>query len=763
MLAQSPHKTNAKQPLTVRIAVWSARFRWPVVALWFVFTIGLFALSMALGGAKTGDMSNPGSGDAKTEAAKATQVYNAGATQTSSQDLYLVVTNPNLKASDPAYKAAVAKMEQSLQSILYTENGQSLPVFSRIVDPYSVPPGAGLISPDGTTVRIVATIPGTSKEVGKKIEPVKTVIANLKAQNSGYELNAFNNYWLNDDINQVVSKDLDGSLKITIPLTFAILLVAFGAVVAAVVPLVLGITALLAAFGILGIYSQLISPVSSYANQLIVLIGLAVAVDYSLFMVTRYRSERRRGRDKLAAIEIASSTAGRAVFFSGLTVMISLGGLFLLDDSLFHSMAIGTIAVVLVSVLGSLTFLPAVMAILGKGLNWGRIPFFGRDREEGSGFWSKLVSVVMRRPVVMMVVSAAVMLALAFPMLHLRMGLTDIDSFPDNIEGVRTLKVMNQKWPQGTTLKASVVITNANKPETAAAIEQFKSAVLKVPGFSQPVDQTISGNGTVARVNFTMGGSMNDQSNQDLIKKLRSELVPASFKNLNGVNVYVGGDAAYALDNVKTYTDAMPLIFGFVLGLSFLLLLVAFHSIVIPVKAILLNLLSTGASYGAMVLVFQDGWFGSALGIKTTEVIESWVPVFIFTILFGLSMDYHLFILTRIKEAKDKGATSNEAVAKGISITSGTITSAASIMVMVFAVFVTMQLVIIRQLGLGLAVAVFLDATVIRCVLLPATMRLLGDWNWYMPKFLDWIPRVTIEAEEPEEAEEEPELLAAAS
>jgi RND superfamily putative drug exporter len=229
---------------------------------------------------------------------------------------------------------------------------------------------------------------------------------------------------------------------------------------------------------------------------------------------------------------------------------------------------------------------------------------------------------------------------------------------------------------------------------------------------------------------------------------MRQEVIPDTFKGLNGVQVYVGGDSAVVVDIVNNYTQAMPLVFGFVLGLSFLILLIAFHSIVIPVTAILLNLLSTGTSYGALVLVFQDGWLGSLLGIKQTAVIESWVPVFIFTILFGLSMDYHLFILTRIKEARDHGLSSNKAVAQGISVTSGVITSAASIMVVVFAVFVTMQLVIIRQLGLGLAVAVFFDATVIRCILLPAVMRLLGDWNWYIPALLNWLPRITIEAEE---------------
>ena len=751
---------NGKKPATVKVAMWSARHRWPVIGLWFLFTIGLFVVSISLGGTKTADDTAGNGAFEKTEAFKANQVYNAGVKNTDpSQDMYLVVSHPTLKASDPAFKETVGKIVEKLQGATYTENGQTQPVFSQVINPYSVPPQFGLVSPDNSAVRIVATTKGDDKTVETKQKPVKGLITDFKAQNSEYKVYTLNYNWLNDDINDVVNKDLDGSMKITLPLTFLILLVAFGAVAAAVVPLILAITALLAAFGFLGIYSHLVDPVSSYANQLIVLIGLAVAVDYSLFMITRYRAERRRGRDKLHAIEVASSTAGRAVFFSGMTVAISVAGLFLLDDPTFRSMALGTIVVVMLSILGSLTFLPAVLSILGNGVNWGRLPYFGRDREEGSGFWSKLVQGVMRRPAILMLMTVALLLALASPVLHLKLGTVDIDSFPSKIDGVQAINFMNEKWPNGTTLKMYVMVTNADRPEVMAAIKKFQQDALQVKGLSQPSDIQMSPNGNVARVSFTMAGGRNDEANLSLVKQTRSELVPSHFNAVN-TQAYVAGSAASNLDVTKIYTDAMPLVFAFVLGLSFLLLLVAFHSLVIPVKAIILNLLSTAASYGVMVLVFQDGWFGQQLDIKATGVIQNWVPVFIFTILFGLSMDYHLFILTRIKEAKDKGATSNEAVAQGISITSGTITSAASIMVVVFAVFVTLQLVIIRQMGLGLAVAVFVDATIIRCVLLPATMRLLGDWNWYMPKFLDWIPQVTIEGEPEAESqlpESEPE------
>ncbi len=744
-------QTKKKQPLTVRIAAWSARNHWLVFGLWLVLTIGIFAVSLAMGGTRSEAANNPGTSKS-SESAQANSVYNAGVKQVDSQNFFVIVTNPSVKTSDPAFLAVAGKITQALAGAKYTENGQSQPIFSQVVNPYLVPAAAqaSLVSSDNSSIRIVATALGTGKVVDNKLQPLKAVMADLKAQNPGYEILTLNNAWINDDINAVVNHDLDNSLRITIPLTFIILLIAFGTVIAAVVPLVLAVTALLAAFGLLNIYSQLVSPVSPYASQLVVLIGLAVAVDYSLFMITRFRNERRKGRDKLAAIEVASSTAGRAVFFSGVIVMVSVAGLFILDDPLFRSMALGTMGVVLVSIIGSLTFLPATLAILGKGINWGRIPYFGRDRDEGSGFWSRLVGAVMKQPVVLALISIIVLLAIAFPVLHLKLGLSDIESFPDQIEGVQAIKTMNTKWPQGTTLKLIVVVTQANRPEVKAAMQKLQQAGLQIRGLSQPSDVTMSQNGVAGEVTWTMSGSMNDPANHDIVNKMRQEVVPANIAGL-GVQAYVGGDAATVVDVVNTYTRAMPLVFAFVLGLSFLILLIAFHSIVIPITAILLNLLSTGTSYGALVLVFQDGWFGSLLGIKQTAVIESWVPVFIFTILFGLSMDYHLFILTRIKEARDHGLSSNEAVSKGISVTSGVITSAASIMVVVFAVFVTLQLVIIRELGLGLAVAVFFDATVIRCLLLPAVMRLLGDWNWYIPRFLNWLPRITIEAEEEEE------------
>jgi RND superfamily putative drug exporter len=744
-------------PWTVRVAGWSARHRWPVFSLWFIVTIGIFATSLAAGGTRAVEaVSNDQR--SKYEAGEAYVVYNAANTRSAeqaSQQFLLILSDQHGTIDDPAFKAAIADIVARMGALKATVDGASGPVFEQLVNPLTVPASAGLVSPDRTTVRVVARVPGDAETLVARLAPVPALVSDIKAAYPAYRIHALNNALANAEISTLINGGLDASLRLTIPLTFGILLIAFGAAVAAIVPLILAITALLAAFGILGLYSQAIAPVSPYASQLVVLIGLAVAVDYSLFMLTRFRTERRHGRDRLAAIHVASNTAGRAVFFSGLAVMISIGGLFLLDDPLFRSMAIGTISVVLVAVIGSLTFLPATLAILGDSVNRLRVPFIGRDREEGSGIWAIVVRAVMRRPVIAVVATAAILLALASPVLRLHMGQADFTAFPDSLDGVQAVNLLNEKWPSGSTLELQFVVTRADEAPTKAALAKLTDAVVAIPGISGPAQTTISSDGHVALVSYVMAGGSNDLRNRDIVREVRSKVVPATFAALAGVDVFVTGDAAYTLDVVDFYANGMPLVMAFVLTLSFLLLLIAFRSIVIPIKAILLNLLSTGAAYGILIWVFQDGHLSDVIGFKPGP-IEGFIPVFIFTILFGLSMDYHVFILTRIKEARDRGLSSNEAVARGIAITSGTITSAAAIMVVVFGVFVTLELTIIKQLGLGLAVAVFLDATIVRSVLLPASMRLLGDWNWWLPRWLGWLPHVTIEGET-----DEPEPIAA--
>ncbi len=756
-MAEASPVTTSREPATVRVAMWSSRHRWPVFAGWFIATIGLFVLSQAMGGINAEDP-NGNPNQAQTESAKAYAVFGAGGESTPTEDVTLVITHPSLKATDPAYQAFVAGIVTRFKGLTVDENGATVPAFGEVQDPATAPPTAGLVSSDLSSARVVGRITGDQATVERHLVPVRQAIEAIEADSAGFTVHSISQTLTGQDITELINSGLDRTF-ITIGLTFIILLITFGAFVASIVPLVLAVTALVAAFGILGIFSQLVSPASPYATQLVVLIGLAVSVDYSLFMITRFRSERREGKPKLLAIETASSTAGRAVFFSGLAVMISIAGLFLIDVSIFRSMAIGTIGVIFVAIIGSLTFLPATLAILGDRVNTGRVPFLGRDRDAANGIWARFVLAVMRRPVIYLVLGTAFMLILASPFIRLRIGVTDFTSFPDEIDGVQAVKLINEKWPQGGFDDLQVAVTGYDRADTKAAVEAFKASGLTVPGLSGPVQVFTSRDGTVALVSFTIAGEQNDPATQATVRQVRSTAVPAAFGSLPGVKAYVTGNAAQALDVTQIYLDAIPKVFAFVLGLSFLLLLVVFHSLVIPIKAILLNLLSTAAAFGVMVAVFQDGILGHAFGLAQSPVIESWVPIFVFAILFGLSMDYHVFILTRVKEARDRGLDSRAAVAKGISITSGTITSAATIMVLVFAAFITIPFAFIQELGLGLAVAVLLDATVVRSILLPSAMTLLGDWNWWLPGFLGWLPRVTIEGEP--EAELIPESAAA--
>src|SRR5262245_19289823 len=657
-----------RAPLTVRIATWSARHRWPVFVLWFVATLGILAGSFAAGGIKALDVHDDPNGP-KLESETAYDVLGAGEPVAASERLVVVIDGGAGAATSPDFQAAVHQLAADLIAARAAVDGAEQPTFDSVVDPFTVPAEAasGVISPDGSTVQVVGNIPGERPIVEQKLGPVPAILDATRARLPSAQIHVISSTWINRDINQLINDELDGSLRLTIPITFVILLVAFGAIVAAVVPLLLAITSLAAAYGFLAIYSQTVGAVSPNASQLVILMGLAVAVDYSLFMITRFRTERRAGRDVLAAIETSSSTAGRAVFFSGIAVVISLGGLVTLGISLFTSMAVGTMAVVLVSVIGSLTFLPATLAIVGDRVNLGRpitwLPRLLRlrgvlagierraSRPPGSGFWARLVSAVMARPVVMTVLSAALLIAIASPVTRLRTGTTEITGLPSSIDGIAAIKLVNEKFPFGQNVRLDVVVTEANRADVQAAVTQLQDRILAIPGVSGPPAGRKSADGTAQLISFQLPGGRNDEANRDIVREVRNELRPEIFGPLasSGAQMYVSGQAAATMDIVGIYSDATPRIFAFVLGLSFLLMLVAFRSIVIPIKAILLNLLSTAAAFGVMVLVFHEGWFADQLGIVPGGVIESWVPIFVFTILFGLSMDYHLFILTRIK------------------------------------------------------------------------------------------------------------------
>jgi RND superfamily putative drug exporter len=793
---RSEELNPAREPWTVKVAVWSARHRWPVFAAWFVFVFGLMFTAASMGGQNTQSILDKGKSIGESDAGW-TAYNDANASAKSSVDtewFYLIVSNPNGALDTPENRTAIAAMTQQLTDLTVVYEGKTTPVFYTapgaqlppVVDPYVLAAAApdqapGVISADGTTAIITAHVAGDDSEATAKAEAIKPLAEQFKKTYPNLTLYAFNNRLINEDFGNYVNNSLDSLLVPTLILTFLILLIASRSLVAAFIPLTLAMTAITGAMGMVGIYSQTVSPVSQYVNQIVVLIGLAVAVDYSLFIISRFRTERGRGtvgfggilgrlvshgwkamrmdlraqegqgRDKFCAVEVASSTAGRAVFFSGLAVMISLGGLLLIDDDVFKSIAIGSIAVVLISVLGSLTFLPATLSILDRWVVRFGLPFVARDRGEGRGIWGTIVRAATNRPFIAAGAAAIVLLAIAFPVSKLQLGSTtsDVATLPHSVEGVRAWELITQKWPQGRDLKVEVIVTDANSPATAAAITAYANDVKagKVAGLN-PTSLVVdaAADGTVVDVSASIAGTANDLANWSLVRDMRDTLPNTYFANAAGTRVYVSGEAAFTMDYADWYGGQMPLVIVFVLGMSFLLLLVAFHSIVIPIKAIILNLLSAGAAFGVLVLLFQEGWLSEYTGIRP-NVVEAWAPAMVFTILFGLSMDYHVFILTRVKEARDRGLQSTDAVVKGITITAGTVTSAAAIMVCVFGAFFTIQLAIIQELGVGLAVAILVDATLVRSMLLPSLMKLLGEWNWWMPRFLRWIPKITIEGE----------------
>jgi RND superfamily putative drug exporter len=741
---------------TVRVAAWSARHRRLALTLWFMAVAGSVALSGALGGQRS--LSTAAQGAAGGESAAGRRTFAAADASESSERFLLVVASQNGSLDRPDGRAAIDAIVSRLERASVTVGGRSVPVFVRdpargdraVLDPFTLaaadPRLAPLvISADRRAVLIDARIEGSADEVQAKADTLRPVLAGLRIEHPDLRILAFDTQLLYGDLIAYATGTTGWLLLVMLPVTFLILLIAFRAMVAAMVPLILGVSAVVGAMGLVGIYSHVVQPVGIFAGEFVVLIGLAVAIDYSLFVITRFRSERARGRDALASIEVASATAGRAVFFSGLAVMVSLGSLIMIDDATVQSCAVGSIAVVLVSLAGSLTFLPATLAVLDTRINRGRPPFLPADRGEGRGLWAPIVRAATGRPVVAAIGTAVVLLAAASPLAGLRLGDpgSDLSVMPSSIEAVQATRLMAELWPQGSSVTLDVVVTNAGAPATQAAIGRLQDAAAGLPGIGLPARTSRSSDGTVAVVSFALAGGPNDGPNHEIVRAMRTELVPAAFRDVEATT-YVSGDAATAFDFGTYYTGRLLVVVPFVLALSFLLLLVAFRSVAVPIKAIVLNLLSAGAAFGVLVLVFQEGWFGSLTGIRP-GVIDASNPVMMFAILFGLSMDYEVFILCRIKEARDRGLPSGDAVVEGVTITSGTVTSAAAIMVCVFAGFFAVGIRNIQEFALGLAVAVLVDATLVRSLLLPSTMKLLGDWNWWLPPFLRWIPQIRIE------------------
>jgi uncharacterized membrane protein YdfJ with MMPL/SSD domain len=711
--------------LAARMARWSAHHRKIAIFGWLACVIAIFAIGNFGLGQKQIVFETSGPG----ESGRADKIIYEDFKQPAGESV--LVQSESLTASDPKFKAAVQAVITGVSK---------LDAVAKVESPFD-PENSGQISDDRKSVLVPMEIKGLSDDAADKIDPVVARVKELQKANPEFTIGSFG-----ESTGKAVEASFFDDLKkaglYSVPLTLIILLVAFGALVAAGIPILLGLTAVLATLGLVAVISQVL-PMSDSIAAIILLIGLAVGVDYTMFYLKREREKSAAGRSEEAALEAAAATSGRSVLVSGLTVLVAMAGMFFTGDATFASFGVATMTVVAVAMLGSLTVLPALLSKLGDNVDRLRVPFLHRlRRNDGEGrIWGAIIDRVLRYPVLSVVVAGGLLLAIAFPAYQLHTAQPSIDTYPQKY--LVTYNRLKAAFP-GTEIGASVVVKAANveTPAVKEAIGQLKWRALDSGVMNEPIDVDVNAAKTVANISIPIEGSGTDATSNKALAALRDEIVPPTLGTLDGAEVAVTGDTALAKDFSAQMKTAGPLVFGFVLLFAFGLMLVSFRSIVIAAKAVLLNLLSVGAAYGVLVLVFQHGWGKGLLGFEFTGGIDPFLPILLFVILFGLSMDYHVFILSRIREGYDRGMGTEEAIAHGIKSTAGVVTSAAIVMVGVFAIFGALQAMIFKQFGVGLAAAILIDATIIRAILLPASMKLLGDWNWYLPKWLEWLPHL---------------------
>ena len=565
----------------------------------------------------------------------------------------------------------------------------------------------------------------------------------------GFTVVMAGNGTLDYDFNALSQHDLkSGELQVGLPAALVVLVLVFGTVVAGLLPLLMAIVSIIVALGLCALIAAGFT-LSTFVINMLTGMGLALGIDYSLFVVSRYREERTKGRTELDAVAVAGATASRAVLFSGTTFVIALTGMLLVPSNVMKSLAVGAISVGIVSVVAALTLLPAVLGRIGDRVNALRLPWIagGAGGREGR-FWGAVVRTVMRRPVISALTFAALLVALAVPTLGLSLGASGVSTLPNRLESKQGFEALARYFPQTSSSPALITVSgDVRSPGVRSAITKLRRELAATPPFGRS-DVRVTPSGDLAAIGVELGGDKTGARDLSAVRHLRKVLIPRAFAGTDA-QVLVGGDTADNVDFIDAMNSWLPIVFVFVLGLSFVLLTVVFRSIVVAAFSIVLNLLSVGAAYGLVILVFKHGIGNGLLGFEHVRAIEAWVPLFLFSVLFGLSMDYQVFLLSRIKERYDASGSTTEAVAHGVSSTARLITGAALIIVAVFTGFAMGDLVMFQQMGFGVAVALLIDATIIRSVLLPAAMRLLGDWNWYLPPWLEWLPRIEVEAPAP--------------
>ena len=732
------------------IARASSRHPWRTIGVWLVLIVAMGAVSSALlADVLTQDIQFTN----RPESVQAQNILDTKFGQSRTEDTeFLIVHSDTYTVLDPQFVGFVRQLQGRVTEL----DGNILagpPTTYYDIIKQAPDQAAGLVSQDQHYTLVPVTLKDFEDATIQKLRDIAA-----SAQENGFSVQVAGTGSLNVDFTKIAEEDLRKGESIGIGVALIVLIIVFGAIVAAIVPIVMAIFAIAVALGLVALIGQLFS-FNLFVENMVTMIGLAVGIDYSLFIVSRYREERKKGFAKLDAIGAAGATANRAVFFSGLTVVLALLGMMIFPATIFRSLAGGAILVTIAALGASMTLLPAILAILGDRVNWPRLAKRARvdsDFDPRGGMWDRLTRGVMARPVVFLVASLLVLGGLGSFYFQLHRGTSqNVSTLPDDFPSKQAFLTLQQEFSGGLTDPAKIVITgDVESPEVQAAIQRLQQSIANDPTFAPKTNVTPSEDGSAIEVDAYLQGDPSSDAAFQAIRDLRDQMVPAAFQGVTGVQVLVGGNPAFFTDFLDTVGRYQWIVLAFVLGLSFVLLTVVFRSIVLPVKAIIMNLLSVGAAYGALTLVFQKGvgiGFFNALGFQfhQTPAIEAWLPLFLFSVLFGLSMDYHVFLLSRIREEYDKTHDNTEAVAYGLRTTAGIITGAALIMVAVFGGFAAGRLGPLQQMGFGLAVAVFIDATIVRTLLVPSAMRLLGDVNWYLPSWLQWLPQIRVEGHEP--------------
>ena len=726
-----PRSQTSAPNFAARAGRWSAAHWKSATFGWLAFVAAAFLVGGAIG---THSLAQSDAGDG--ESGRASRALGHGGLRQPASENVLVHSR-SLTTADPRFRDAIDGVVRGLSGA---------PNVIRLHSPLDRAPGSqGQISRDGHSAIVRFEIAGRTEAAKNRVKPALDAVAASRRAHPGFSIEEAGDASADRALSETLNADFTRAERLALPITLLIMLLAFGAFVAAGLPVLLAFSGVIAAIGVSSLLSHLL-PSADATMSVILLVGMAVGVDYSLFYLKREREERAAGHQPHTALLRTAATSGEAVLISGATVLVAVAGLLLSGDPGFKSIGLGTMVVVACAIAGSLTVLPALMHKLGDRVEKGRIPLVSRLRGKPgaeSRLWGAVLDVALRRPAVSAAVATTTLVALTIPAFGLQTKLPSIDDLPHSIPIVNTIARLNASFP-GTSIPAVVVIRapNVATAQIEEAIDELRARALATGQLTLPIEVTRNPANTLARVTIPIKSpDSRSKAAYAALRTLRTEVIPNTIGTVPGVTIGVTGETAGNQDFNTLLGRRLPIVFAFVLGLAFVLLLLTFRSLVIPIKSIALNLLSVGASYGTLVLVFQHRWAEPILGFRSNGAIASWIPLFLFVLLFGLSMDYHVFILSRVRELVDAGTPTDQAVSRAIRRTAGTVTAAAIVMVAVFAIFATLSQLDLKQAGFGLAVAILLDATLIRGVLLPATMTLLGEHNWYLPRILEWIPQ----------------------